>query len=351
MNKDLILRLFVHDIKAPLAVIDLGARSLLRMSEDHDLWSSQQKELLLTIIEARNRAVTVLNRILGEKPDGSIRQPDSKTGRARGFLQHLSKWRALVSNDRARSHRLVSRGPVLDELRKILVYLTKKVTLLQQNIRSQRNMRIKAGKTARRMLRNAKLALHLTDNAVHLLVQGDETVKFTGCKVSELVRRALIEVFDVMETDISEELHSCTSLLEMKAVLIQDGVYLCVDDGLWETTIHLDCGKVNQVIVNLMLNAMKYRRSRIDLSATKSDGRMAIVVRDDGEGIPAAGRERIFDDTMRADKQGDFPIRGHGIGLAGSQALLQAMNGRLLCESDGHTYTRFSAEIDCGLQG
>jgi signal transduction histidine kinase len=68
-------------------------------------------------------------------------------------------------------------------------------------------------------------------------------------------------------------------------------------------------------------------------------------VKDDGEGIPVAYHAKIFENKFQAGPQIDFPIRGHGIGLAGSQALLKEMNGRLLLESDGRRYTCFSAVI------
>ena len=91
-NKDLIVSLFVHDIKAPLAVIDVGARSLLGYTDRHVSLSSEQKDLLREIIEIRNRAVSVLNRILGEGRSATTDRSivySSSLGRS---FQALTNW-------------------------------------------------------------------------------------------------------------------------------------------------------------------------------------------------------------------------------------------------------------------
>lgn len=76
--------------------------------------------------------------------------------------------------------------------------------------------------TTQRMLRNPKLALHLTDDARHLLLYGKATFNVSGCRIADIVKWALVEVFDVMETRISERLWSCGSLSEMKGIFIDE---------------------------------------------------------------------------------------------------------------------------------
>ncbi|MGB5423684.1 MAG: sensor histidine kinase, partial [Desulfobacterales bacterium] len=235
----------------------------------------------------------------------------------------------------------------LDELKTILLSITENIDLFQKSVDSHGALTPKRAKTTGRILRNAKLAVHLAENALHLIGPGGMAVDPTGCKISEIVERALVEVFDVMNPGISERLQSCEALSEFDAILVDAGVFLGIDDRLWDTAHRLDCGKIVQVIMNLMLNAMKFRRSRIDFSVRRTHGQLVFSVKDDGEGIAAAYHDRIFESQFQAGPQTDFPIRGHGIGLAGSQALLKEMNGRLLLESDGRRFTCFSAVIDC----
>jgi signal transduction histidine kinase len=239
----------------------------------------------------------------------------------------------------------------LAELKTILLSIAENIDLLQKSVVSRGALTPKRAKTTRRMLRNAKLAVHLADNALHLIGPGGVAVDPNGCKISEIVERALVEVFDVMDPNISERLQSCATLSEFDGILVDAGVCLSVDDRLWDTAYRLDNGKIVQVILNLLLNAMKFRRSRIDFSVHRKDRQLVFSVKDDGEGIPTAYHAKIFENKFQAGPQIDFPIRGHGIGLAGSQALLKEMNGRLLLESDGRQFTRFSAVIDCSPEG
>lgn len=347
MKKGLIVSLFVHDIKAPLAVIDVGARSLSGQSDRQAPLSPEQIDRLSDIIEMRNRAVSALNRILGGGLSEKTGRPVTYSDSLGPLLQPLIK---RVNRLLKRPEGLRQSAPTvsaLNELKTILLAIAENIDLLQKSVGSHGTLTPKRAKTTRRMLRNAKMAVHLADNALHLTGAGGVAVEPTGCKISEIVERAFVEVFDVMDTGISERLQSCAALSEFDAILVETGVFLSVEERLWDAAYRLDSGKMVQVILNLLLNAMKFRRSRIDFSVRRKDRQLVFSVKDDGEGIPAAYHDRIFKNQFQAGPQIDFPIRGHGIGLAGSQALLNEINGRLLLESDGRRFTCFSAVIDC----
>ena len=351
MKKDLIIRLFVHDIKAPLAVIDVGARSLLGYTDRQVSLSPDQMDLLREIIEMRNRAVLVLNRILGEGQSETTDRSIVYSGSLKRLFQALIKWgnRLLKKpEDLQQSAPTVS---ALDELKTALLSIAANIDRLQKSVNALGALTSRRAKTTSRMLRNAKLAVHLAGNAVHLIGPGKIAVDLTDCKISEITKQALIEVFDVMDPNISERLHSCVALSEFGTILVDAGVFLSVDDRLWDTAYRLDGSKIVQVILNLLLNAMKFRQSRIDFSVRRNNRQLVFSVKDDGEGIAAAYHDRIFENQFQAGPEIEFPIRGHGIGLAGSQALLKEMNGRLLLDSDGRRFTCFSAVIECSPEG
>jgi signal transduction histidine kinase len=350
MKKDLIVSLFVHDIKAPLAVIDVGAISLSDHIDRQVPLSPEQIDLLHEIIATKNRSVLVLNRILGEARSKKTDRPIVYSGSLRRLFLALAKWINRFLKRPEGLQQSASTVSALDELKTVLLTIEENIDLFQKSVDSHGGLTPKRAKTTSRMRRNAKLAIHLAENALYLIGPGGIVVDPIGCKISEIVERALVEVFDVMDPNISERLQSCDALYEIDAILVDVGVFLSIDDRLWDTAYRLDCRKFIQVILNLLLNAMKFRRSRIDFSVRRMDKRLVFSVKDDGEGIAAANHDRIFENQCQAGPHSDFPIRGHGIGLAGSQALLKEMNGRLLLESDGRRFTCFSAVIDCGME-
>ncbi|MDQ1709790.1 MAG: hypothetical protein QOG49_1175 [Frankiaceae bacterium] len=100
-----------------------------------------------------------------------------------------------------------------------------------------------------------------------------------------------------------------------------------------------------QVITNLISNAMKYSpaESVIDVSVTEPEGGMAaVVVRDEGRGIPADQLERVFEKFHRVEDPMRMTTSGTGLGLFIARQLASAMGGDVSVEStlgSGATFT------------
>ena len=98
-----------------------------------------------------------------------------------------------------------------------------------------------------------------------------------------------------------------------------------------------DADRIEQVLLNLLDNALKYSRPQgtVTISVTAAPDRFALVqVRDEGIGIPAADLPRIGQRFYRADKARSRPQGGHGLGLAIAQSLVRAHGGQLWLESE-----------------
>jgi two-component system sensor histidine kinase KdpD len=87
---------------------------------------------------------------------------------------------------------------------------------------------------------------------------------------------------------------------------------------------------LEQVLFNLIDNAAKYSRphTEIGISAAAEDGHMSLLVRDQGEGIPEADLERIFDKFYRVAEV-DHRRAGTGLGLAICRGFVEAMGGTI----------------------
>ncbi|HEY4721773.1 MAG TPA: sensor histidine kinase, partial [Anaerolineae bacterium] len=103
-----------------------------------------------------------------------------------------------------------------------------------------------------------------------------------------------------------------------------------------------EADRIEQVLVNLLDNALKYSRSKgtVTVSVSATPDRFALVqVRDEGVGIPANDLPRIGQRFYRADKaRSRAPTSapkagGHGLGLAIAQSLVHAHGGELWLDS------------------
>lgn len=85
-----------------------------------------------------------------------------------------------------------------------------------------------------------------------------------------------------------------------------------------------------RAIGNLLRNALKYAEHRIVLSACRlPDGRLDIVVEDDGPGIPPDERARIFEPFYRLDRSRDRASGGFGLGLSIAQQAVKLHGGTI----------------------
>jgi signal transduction histidine kinase len=95
--------------------------------------------------------------------------------------------------------------------------------------------------------------------------------------------------------------------------------------------------RLRELVRNLLENAIRHARSSVTI-ASQNDGRACtIVVQDDGEGIPAADRERVFERFYRRD--GD--AGGTGLGLAIARWIADAHGGSILVAQTDMPGARF----------
>jgi len=110
-------------------------------------------------------------------------------------------------------------------------------------------------------------------------------------------------------------------------------------DGLG--TIELDARLLARAVGNLLRNAQKYAQGGIVLSARRMPDGVAIAVDDDGPGIPAEERDRIFDPFYRLDRSRDRATGGFGLGLSIAQKAVVLHGGSLQVEASTLGGARF----------
>lgn len=127
------------------------------------------------------------------------------------------------------------------------------------------------------------------------------------------------------KTDLSHSVDRFARLFDMMAR--RDGKQLDVtrDPGL---TVRMDTQDIEEVLGNLLDNALKWCRSTVTLNVRKRTGGIEIVIEDDGPGVPEADRAEV----MRSGTRLDTSKPGTGLGLAIASDLLQAYGATLALE-------------------
>lgn len=102
--------------------------------------------------------------------------------------------------------------------------------------------------------------------------------------------------------------------------------------------VYLDQEKIEQILINLLSNALKYNRQDGQIQvqvSTKNDKRLIIEVKDTGQGIPAADLPHIFQLYYQTKKAQDYTVSvaSSGIGLAYVKELVELHGGTIEVES------------------
>src|SRR3984957_19944572 len=104
-----------------------------------------------------------------------------------------------------------------------------------------------------------------------------------------------------------------------------------------ELTATADVNRLEQVLANLVDNAIKYGRAQglVRVGGKKlDDGKLEIFWQDDGPGIPAESLDRVFERFYRVDKARSRDQGGTGLGLSIVKHIVQAHGGEVWVKSE-----------------
>lgn len=114
--------------------------------------------------------------------------------------------------------------------------------------------------------------------------------------------------------------------------------------------VALDYSMIDQVLTNLLENALKFSppKAEVRVTAAVADGALRITVEDAGPGLPESERERVFEPFYRLR---GATAAGSGLGLAIASGLVRAHGGRIRAEPRPDGGTRFTFTIPADEAG
>jgi signal transduction histidine kinase/ABC-type amino acid transport substrate-binding protein len=99
--------------------------------------------------------------------------------------------------------------------------------------------------------------------------------------------------------------------------------------------LNTDKTKLNQIISNLLVNAIKFTEfGRIQFGYECSGEFLKFFVKDTGIGVPEDMKERVFDRFFKVDNSDNQLYSGNGLGLSISKGLVELLGGRIWFESN-----------------
>ncbi len=141
-----------------------------------------------------------------------------------------------------------------------------------------------------------------------------------------------------IEYDTQEMLRSIVSMIRMRSTE-KELLFDVVIDEILPTRMYGDAGKIKQIVLNLLTNALKYTEVggfalHVSLEERENDiCKLRFSVKDTGIGVKEEDMEALFTAYERLDEQKNSGIQGTGLGLDISRRFAELMGGTLVCES------------------
>jgi two-component system phosphate regulon sensor histidine kinase PhoR len=112
--------------------------------------------------------------------------------------------------------------------------------------------------------------------------------------------------------------------------------------------VKADEQRISQVILNLVVNAIKYGKDKglVQIIITEKKKVYTISVVDNGPGIPEEHLHRIFERFYRVDKSRSKNSGGTGLGLSIVKHIVQAHNSKISVQSEINKGTRFEFKLE-----
>jgi signal transduction histidine kinase len=114
-----------------------------------------------------------------------------------------------------------------------------------------------------------------------------------------------------------------------------------------ELLVEADMGRIEQVLTNLITNAIKYNRPEktIEISYELDRGNLITNIKDEGIGISEEDQAKLFQRFYRAGNVGQSGARGNGLGLSIAHAIIERHCGKIWFNSNLNEGSTFSFSL------
>ena len=140
------------------------------------------------------------------------------------------------------------------------------------------------------------------------------------------------------EYDVQDMLRSIVSMIRVRST-DNELTFDVIIDEILPKRLYGDDGKIKEIVLNLLTNAVKYTKKGGFALTVRMDQReddrctLSFSVKDTGMGIKEQDMDRLFDAYERLEEEKNSGIQGTGLGLDISRRFAEMLNGSLVCHS------------------
>jgi signal transduction histidine kinase len=200
--------------------------------------------------------------------------------------------------------------------------------------------------TLERILRNTNKAQTLLMEMVEVYRSEEGMFHCGNFMITEALNESIMDALDIVDPVLAGKLAFVKRDDAFRRILEEHGVFVECTGKFCQMPFYHDQKKVQQVLRNLISNALKYRREQVTISIT-GDSDLVIHVRDDGPGIPLDEIENIFKrfGILKGKTEGEKKTPGFGFGMSCVKILVDVMGGEINLDSKEGDGTCFTVRV------
>ncbi|OPY65294.1 MAG: Sensor protein KdpD [Syntrophorhabdus sp. PtaU1.Bin050] len=201
--------------------------------------------------------------------------------------------------------------------------------------------------TLERILRNASRARSLLTELIEVYRSDEGLFDCRDFQIRDTLRKSIVDALEVVEPLLAEKLMFIEQEDAFLRTLEEHGIIVEYAGRYRDSPFFHDERKIELILRNLISNALKYRRERINISISGGLD-LTLSVIDDGPGIPENERESVFkrfgySKGKAGSGGGEAP--GLGFGLSCVRALIDVMGGEITLQSREGAGTHFIVRV------
>jgi signal transduction histidine kinase len=349
---------FISEIKLNAQALSVRIKELERVQDatkaNNYLLEFKRKELLVESEELKNHTESIRNKsieLLAQKED-IARQ-----------VQELQKTHSelLEKKDELeeKSNALLDQTDYLHDANQIILTMHEELKTQKDEIMSKneelQNLNLEKNNLIGIVAHDLKSPLNQIRGLVSIIkiTEANMTEESTNClglienslsRLSGMISKILdIEAIEsrklnlsIQRMNISESLRVIVERFEQEAERKGINLHFGPTPSLF---VEADNGYITQIFENLLSNAIKFSPSNknVFVSVIESDEKLNVVIKDEGPGMTEDDKKKLFNKYQKLSARPTANESSTGLGLSIVKKFVEAMNGRIWCESEeGH---------------